>query len=61
VKELFPKLLKQNKWTELKRDMTEGDVMLRKDEKPANQSYEYARVVRRYSGSEGKERSEDVA
>jgi hypothetical protein len=61
VKEVFPTLLKQNKWTELQRDVTEGDVMLRKDEKSANQSYEYARVVRRYNGSERKVRSADVA
>jgi hypothetical protein len=48
------------KWTELMRDMMEGDFMLKKDETAASQTYKYAQVVRTHEGSDGKVISADV-
>jgi hypothetical protein len=33
IEEVFPEMLKQNKWTRDKKDLKVGDIVLRKDEK----------------------------
>jgi hypothetical protein len=60
VKEIFPSLLKQRKWYKYKRDAKVGDVVLRKDETAAGQTYKYVRIVGVNLGSDGKVRSGDV-
>jgi hypothetical protein len=42
MKEVFPTLLKQSKWTKFKRAIMEGDMVLRKDETEAGQNNKYA-------------------
>ncbi len=39
MKEIFPSLLKQKKWYKYKRDARVRDVVLRKDETTAGQTY----------------------
>ncbi len=53
-------LLKQSKWIKLKREVLEGDTVLRKDYTAARQSYKNARVVRTSDRNDGKMRSADV-
>jgi hypothetical protein len=59
-KEVFTTLLKQSKWIKLKRDVLEGDTVLRKDYSAASQSYKNAQVVRTSDRKDGKMRSADV-
>jgi hypothetical protein len=42
VKEVFPALPKQQEWFKYKRDVKVGDIVLRKDETAAGQTYKYA-------------------
>jgi hypothetical protein len=42
VKEVFPILLKQSKYMKLKRDVMEGNVVLRKDKTAAGQISKYS-------------------
>jgi hypothetical protein len=60
VKEVFPSLLKQQKWFKYKRDASVGDLVLRKDETAAGQTYKYARITRVHAGSDGKVRAADI-
>jgi hypothetical protein len=60
VKEVFPSLLKQQKWFKYKRDTRVGDIVLRKDETADGQTYKYARVTKVHIGSDGKVRAADV-
>jgi hypothetical protein len=59
VKEVFPSLLRQQKWFKYKRDTKVGDVVLRKDE-TAGQTYKYARVTKVHVGTDGKVRAADI-
>jgi hypothetical protein len=60
VKEVFPSLLRQQKWFRFKRDARLGDVVLRKDETAAGQTYKYARITKVQVGSDGKVRAADI-
>jgi hypothetical protein len=60
VKEIFLSLLKQKKWCKHKRDSTIRDVVLRKDETAAGQTYKYAQVIGVHTGLDRKIRSVDV-
>jgi hypothetical protein len=59
VREVFPALLKQQKWFKYKRDVKVGDIVLRKDETAAGQTYKYARVAKVHVGTNGKVRAAD--
>jgi hypothetical protein len=60
VKEVFPSLLKQQKWFKYKRDVKIRDIVLRKDETAAGQMYKYARVTKVHIGTYGKVRAADI-
>jgi hypothetical protein len=60
VKEVFPSLLKQQKWFKYKRDTKVGDIVLRKDETAAGQTYKYVRVIKVHVGTDGKVRAADI-
>jgi hypothetical protein len=60
VKEVFPSLLKQQKWFKYKRDTKIGDIVLRKDETAAGQTYKYTRVTKVHVGTDGKVRAADI-
>ncbi len=57
---MFPSLLKQQKWYKYKRDAKVGDIVLRKDETAAGQTYKYARIAKVHNGSDGKVRVADI-
>jgi hypothetical protein len=60
IKEVFPELLKQRKWTKDKRDVRVGDIVLRKDETAAGQTYKYTRVIKVHVRTDGRVRSADI-
>jgi hypothetical protein len=60
IEEVFPQRLKQSKWKQEKRDLKTGDIVLRKDETAAGQTYKYARVVKVHTSSDGKVRAADI-
>jgi hypothetical protein len=60
IREVFPGLLKQAKWTKDRRDVKVGDIVLRKDETAAGQTYKYARVIKAHVGTDGKVRAADI-
>jgi hypothetical protein len=60
IEEVFPERLKQSKWKQDKRDLKVGDVVLRKDETAAGQTYKYAKVVRVHTSADGKVRAADI-
>jgi hypothetical protein len=60
IEEVFPQRLKQTKWKQERRDLKIGDIVLRKDETAAGQTYKYAKVVKVHVGSDGKVRAADV-
>jgi hypothetical protein len=60
IEEVFPQRLKQNKWKLEKRDLKKGDIVLRKDETAASQTYKYAKVVKVHAGTDGKVRAADI-
>jgi hypothetical protein len=60
IREVFPGLLKQVKWTKDRRDVKVGDVVLRKDETAAGQTYKHARVVKVHVRTDGKVRAADI-
>jgi hypothetical protein len=60
IEEVFPQRLKQNKWKLEKRDLKKGDIVLRKDETAAGQTYKYAKVVKVHAGTDGKVRAADI-
>ncbi len=60
IEEVFPEMLKQHKWTRDKNDVKVGDIVLRKDETAAGQTYKYARVTKVHVSSDGRVRAADV-
>jgi hypothetical protein len=60
IKEVFPERLKQSKWKQEKRDLKVGDIVLRKDETAAGQTYKYAKVVKVHVSTDGKVRAADI-
>jgi hypothetical protein len=60
VKEVFPSLLKQQKWYKYKIDAKIGDILFRKDETAAGQTYKYARVINVHVGEDRKVRAADM-
>jgi hypothetical protein len=60
VKEVFPSLLRQQKWFKYKRDTRVEDVVLRKDETAAGQTYKYARVTKVHVRTDSKVRAADI-
>jgi hypothetical protein len=60
IEEIFPELLKQTKWTRNRRNVKVGNIVLRKDETAAGQTYKHARVVKVHVGSDGRVRSSDI-
>jgi hypothetical protein len=57
---VFPERLKQSKWKQEKRDLKEGDIVLRKDETAAGQTYKYAKAVKVHTSTDGKVRAADI-
>jgi hypothetical protein len=49
-------MLKQFKWKRDKWDLEVGDIVLRKDETAAGQTYKYAKVVKVDTSADGKVR-----
>jgi hypothetical protein len=60
IEEVFPEKLRQSKWKQEKRDLKVGDVVLRKDETAAGQTYKYAKVVKVHTSTDGKVRAADI-
>jgi hypothetical protein len=60
IEEIFPERLRQSKWKQEKRDLKVGDVVLRKDETAAGQTYKYAKVIKVHTSSDGKVRAADI-
>jgi hypothetical protein len=60
IEEVFPERLKQSKWKQEKRDLKVGDIVLRKDETAAGQTYKYAKVVKVHVSTDGKVRAADI-
>jgi hypothetical protein len=60
IEEVFPEKLRQSKWRQERRDLKVGDVVLRRDETAAGQTYKYARVIRVHTSTDGKVRAADV-
>jgi hypothetical protein len=60
IEEVFPEMLKQNKWTRDKKDLKVGDIVLRKDETAAGQTYKYARVTKVHVSADGRVRAADI-
>ncbi len=59
-KRSFPIAAKAGKWYKYKRDAKVGDLVLRKDETAAGQTFKYARIVTVHTGADGKVRAADV-
>ncbi len=53
-------MLKQSKWKRDKRDLEVGDIVFRKDETAAGQTYKYAKVVKVHTSADGKVRAADI-
>jgi hypothetical protein len=60
IEEIFPEKLRQSKWKQEKRDLKVGDVVLRKDETAAGQTYKYAKVTKVHTSVDGKVRAADI-
>jgi hypothetical protein len=60
IEEVFPQRLRQSKWRQEKRDLKAGDIVLRKDETAAGQTYKYAKVVKVHTSTDGKVRAADI-
>ncbi len=60
IEEIFPEKLRQSKWRQEKRDLKVGDVVLRKDETAAGQTYKYAKVIKVHTSADGKVRAADI-
>jgi hypothetical protein len=60
IEEVFPELLKQTRWKQGRRDLKVGDIVLRKDETAAGQTYKYAKVVKVHTSEDGKVRAADI-
>ncbi len=57
---MFPEKLKQSKWKREKRDLRVGDIVLRKDETAAGQTYKYAKVIKVHVSSDNRVRAADI-
>ncbi len=57
---MFPEMLKQSKWKRDKRDLKVGDIVLRKDETAAGQTYKYAKVIKVHTSADGRVRAADI-
>ncbi len=57
---MFPEMLKQSKWKRDKRDIKVGDIVLRKDETAAGQTYKYAKVIKVHVSTDGRVRAADI-
>ncbi len=60
IEEVFPEMLKQSKWKRDKRDLKVGDIVLRKDETAAGQTYKYAKVIKVHVSTDGRVRAADI-
>jgi hypothetical protein len=60
IEEVFPEMLKQHKWTQDKKDLKVGNIVLRKDETAAGQTYKCARVTKVHVSTDGQVRAADV-
>jgi hypothetical protein len=60
IEEVFPEMLKQHKWTWDRKDVKVGDIVLRKDETAAGQTYKYSRVTKVHVSADGQVRSADI-
>ncbi len=60
IEEVFQERLKQSKWKQDKRDLKVGDIVLRKDETAAGQTYKYAKVTKVHTSADGKVRAADI-
>ncbi len=60
IEEVFPEKLRQSKWRQEKGDLKVGDVVLRKDETAAGQTYKYAKVIKVHTSVDGKVRAADI-
>ncbi len=60
IEEVFPEKLRQSKWRQEKRDLKVGDVVLRKDETAAGQTYKYAKVIKVRTSTDSKVRAADI-
>jgi hypothetical protein len=60
IEEIFPEKLRQSKWKHEKRDLKVGDVVIRKDETAAGQTYKYAKVTKVHTSTDGKVRAVDI-
>ncbi len=57
---MFPEKLRQSKWKREKRDLRVGDIVLRKDETAAGQTYKYAEVIKVHASSDDRVRAADI-
>jgi hypothetical protein len=57
---VFLEMLKQSKWKRDKRDLKVGDIVLRKDETAAGQTYKYAKVIKVHISADGRVRAADI-
>jgi hypothetical protein len=60
IEEVFPEKLRQSKWKREKRNLRIGDIVLRKDETAAGQTYKYAKVIKVHASSDDKVRAADI-
>jgi hypothetical protein len=60
IEEVFPEKLRQSKWKREKRDLKVGDIVLRKDETAAGQTYKYAKVIKVHASTDDKVRAADI-
>jgi hypothetical protein len=60
IEEVFPEMLKQHKWTRDKKSVKVVDIVLRKDETAAGQTYKSARVIKVHVSTDGRVRAADV-
>jgi hypothetical protein len=60
IEEVFPEMLKQSKWKRDKRDLKVGDIVLRKDETAAGQTYKHAKVIKVHVSTDGRVRAADI-
>jgi hypothetical protein len=60
IEEVFPEKLRQSKWKREKRDLQVGDIVLRKDETAASQTYKYAKVIKVHTSTDDKVRAADI-
>jgi hypothetical protein len=60
IEEVFPEKLRQSKWKRERRYLQVGDIVLRKDETAAGQTYKYAKVVKVHTSTDDKVRAADI-